>query len=215
MKKYTLLVLSLALTTPLFAQKDAKAKAILAAVSKKYSSFNVIRSEFNYSISSTQSGSTETMTGVLTLQAKTNKYKLVFDEQEIGSDGINQWTYLKEDKEVQLSKVDNSANAINPAKIYTIYQKGYKYIYTGEAKKNGAIYQHIDLTPTDKKSTIFKIKLSIDKATKLIQQAVIFNKNGTKFTYTVNAFTSTIKLSESYFEFNKADFPGAEIVDLR
>ena len=43
--------------------------------------------------------------------------------QELFSDGKSQWTYLKKDKEVQVSNVDNSGDAINPAKIFTVYEK--------------------------------------------------------------------------------------------
>ncbi len=216
MRKVILLVIGiLGSTTALFAQKDAKAKTILAEVSKKYRSYNVIRTEFTYAINNPQANVKETKQGTFFVQSNTNKYKIMLDDQELMSDGKSQWTYLKDDKEVQINEVDNSPNALNPAKIYTIYEKGYKYIYLGDTKSNGLSYHTIDLTPIDSKSSFFKIRLSIGKLNKQIKSAVIFDKNGSRYTYTINSFTSTVKISDSFFSFDKKNYPGVEIVDLR
>lgn len=68
----------------------------------------------------------ETQQGTLYVKANANKYKVAMTNQDLISDGKVQWTYLKNDQEVQISNVD-SGDAINPAKIFTIYEKGFKY----------------------------------------------------------------------------------------
>jgi outer membrane lipoprotein-sorting protein len=135
--------------------------------------------------------------------------------QELISDGRNQWTYSKADKEVQLSEVDNSPNALNPAQIFTIYEKGFKYLYTGDSKVNNRTVHVIDLTPTDGKRSFFKVRLNIDKSTKQISNAIIFDKNGNRYTYTIRTFTPNVKVSESMFAFDAKKYPGVEVVDLR
>jgi outer membrane lipoprotein-sorting protein len=214
-KVFLCMVLILSSITTLLAQTDAKAKAILAEVSKKYRSYNVIRTDFSYTISNPQANIKETKSGTLYVQSKANKYKVILGDQELMSDGKNQWTYLKDDKEVQLSEVDNTSNALNPAKIYTIYEKGFKYIYTGDTKSNGRVYNTIDLTPLDSKNSFFKVRLSVDKLKKQIKNAVIFDKNGSRYTYTVKSFTPVVKINDSFFAFDKKNYPGAEVVDLR
>ena len=95
-----------------FAQSEVKAKEILAEVSKKYRSYDVIKTEFSYTLENPQAKIKETQSGTLFVRSKVNKYKVILKGQELISDGKNQWTYLKADKEVQLSEVDNSSDAL-------------------------------------------------------------------------------------------------------
>lgn len=197
------------------AQTDAKAKSILAEVSKKYRSYDVIKTDFTFTLDNPQAKVKETQVGTLYAKSKVNKYKVVLKAQELISDGRNQWTYSKADKEVQLSEVDNSPNALNPAQIFTIYEKGFKYLYTGDSKVNNRTVHVIDLTPTDGKRSFFKVRLNVDKSTKQISNAIIFDKNGNRYTYTIRTFTPNVKVSESMFAFDAKKYPGVEVVDLR
>lgn len=198
----------------LLAQTD-KAKSILAEVSKKYRSFDVIKTDFTYTLDNPQAKVKETQAGTLYVKSKANKYKVVLKGQELISDGKSQWTYLKADKEVQISEVDNSSNALNPAKIFTIYETGFKSLYTGDTKINGRTFHTIDLTPTDSKRTFFKVRLQIDKINKQITNAVIFDKNGNHYTYSIKTFTPNVKVPDSIFAFDAKKYPGVEVVDLR
>lgn len=197
------------------AQTDTKAKAILAEVSKKYSSYNVIKTDFTYTINNPQANINQTLSGTLYTKPKANKYHVTMNDQELISDGKSQWTYLKSDKEVQLSDVDNSSKALNPAKIFTIYEKGFKYLYTGDVKQNSRVYHVIDLSPLDSKQSFFKVRLTIDKQTKRISKALIFDKNGSHYTYTIKTFTPNVKVPETIFAFDPRKHPGVEVVDLR
>ena len=198
-----------------FAQSEVKAKEILAEVSKKYRTYDVIKTEFSYTLENPQAKIKETQSGTLFVRSKVNKYKVILKGQELISDGKNQWTYLKADKEVQLSEVDNSSDALNPAKIFTIYEKGFKSVYTNDTKLNGKVLHNIDLTPIDSKRSFFKVRLQIEKLTKQITNAVIFDKNGNKYTYTIKTFTPNVKVPESTFAFDSKLYPGVELVDLR
>lgn len=197
------------------AQTDTKAKAILAEVSKKYSSYNIIKTDFTYTINNPQANINQTVPGTLYTRPKANKYHVTMKDQELISDGKSQWTYLKSDQEVQLSDVDNSSKALNPAKIFTIYEKGFKYLYTGDVKQNSKVYHVIDLSPLDSKQSFFKVRLTIDKQTKRISKALIFDKNGSHYTYTIKTFTPNVKVPETIFTFDPRKHPGVEVVDLR
>lgn len=197
------------------AQTDAKAKQILAEVSKKYRSYDVVKTDFTFTLNNAQAKVKETQQGTLYVKANANKYKVAMTNQDLISDGKVQWTYLKNDKEVQISNVDLSGDALNPAKIFTIYEKGFKYLYTGDNKVGGKTYQMIDLSPTDIKKSVFKVRLSIDKTTKQIANVVIFEKNGNTYTYNVKTFSPNIKVPETTFAFDAKKYPGVEVVDLR
>jgi len=216
MKKIVLSLLVVAgFVSASYAQTDAKAKAILADVSKKYRSYDVVKTDFTFILDNPQAKIKETQQGTLIVKAKTNKYRVTMTNQELISDGKNQWTYLKEDKEVQVTNADNNGDALNPAKIFTVYEKGFKYAYTGESKVGGKVFQMIDLAPTDVTKSYFKIRLGIDKTAKQIGSVVIFDKSGNKYTYNVKKIIPNVKVPESTFAFDTKKYPGVEVVDLR
>ncbi|WP_214070002.1 outer membrane lipoprotein carrier protein LolA [Mucilaginibacter sp. dw_454] len=219
---YTLLILT---TAPAVAQKDVQAKAILNQVSQKYRSYNIIKSDFTFTVDNPAAGVKETRNGTLTTQSKANKFKVdVYAagsstdlEQEIISDGKSQWTYLKKDKEVQLTNADNSGDqSFNPAKLFSMYEHGYKYVYNGDQKIGGKVYQSIDLSPeNDEKTQFFKVRLLIDKVKKQIYSALIFDKSGAKYNYILRSFVTTAAAPASTFTFDTKAHPGVEVVDLK
>ncbi len=223
MKKTLLYVLLfIGITSQAFAQKDAQAKVILDKVSQKYHAYNIVKSDFTFTINDQQNNVQQSQDGTLIVQAKTNKYKLTLYsqgskaiEQEITSDGKSQWTYLIKDKEVQLNKVDNSDEGFNPAQMFTLYEKGYKYLYNGDQIINGKSYQVIDLTPDDAKKSFFKVRLMIDKLKKQLYSALIFDKNGSHYSYTINSVIPNITVPETTFTYDAKAHPGIEVVDLR
>lgn len=224
MKK--ILVASLILSSAInlaFAQKDAEAKKILNAVSQKYKAYSMIKADFTFLLDDPMAKIKDTQSGTLVTQPKLNKFKVtIYDPtnkttvaHEIISDGKSQWTYAVKDKEAELNDVDHGEDNLNPAQIFAVYEHGYKYVYNGEETINGKTYQVIDLSPEDAKKPFFKVRLSIDKAKKLIHSAQIFDKNGSRYTYTINTLTPNPKLPENIFTFDKKTHPGVEVVDLR
>jgi outer membrane lipoprotein-sorting protein len=216
MKKLTtLLLFTVGTVMSLQAQTDSKAKAILAEVSKKYRAYSTIKTDFSFTLENPQAKIKETQQGSLIAKSDVNKYKVTMTDQELYSDGKSQWTYLKDNKEVQITDVDNNADGINPAKIFTIYEKGYKYLFTGEKKVGTKTFQTIDLSPIDIKKSVFKIRLTIDKVAKQISNVVIFDKSGNRYTYAIKRFTPNVKVPETVFAFDAKKYPGVEVVDLR
>jgi len=229
MKKLLIFSFSILITNVSFAQKgaekDATAKAILNKVSEKYRAYDAVKTDFDFTLDNPQAGVKETQSGTLIAKSKANKFKVTIYSpetsakpeiaQEILSDGKTQWTYLKKDNEVQINNVDNSGEGLNPAQVFTIYEHGYKYIYNGETKIGGKTYQEIDLTPEDIKKSFFKVRLEIDKVKKQIYSALIFDKNGNKYTYTLRSFVPNIQVPDNTFSFDPKMHKGVEVVDLR
>lgn len=226
MKKITLIILATAFAfTSAFAQKDKDAKAILNKLSLQYRTYEAVKTDFTLLIDNEQAKIKQTQAGTLLAKSKTNRYKVtIYDNgaagksaisQEIISDGKSQWTYFKDANEVQLAAADNSEEGFNPAKIFTLYEKGYKYVYTGQQKIGAKVYQVIDLTPEQAGKSFFKVRLMIDKAKNQLYSAMIFDKNGSHYTYTLRSFTPVKGITDASFAYNKKDHPGAELVDLR
>jgi outer membrane lipoprotein-sorting protein len=205
-----------------YAQKDVAAKAILKKVSEKYKTYDAIKTDFVFTLDNQQAGIKESQNGTLIARSKSNKFHVILYTpvtsgiaQEIISDGKTQWTYLKKDNEVQVNNVDKSGEGLNPAQVFTIYEHGYKYIYNGDTKIGGKTYQEIDLTPEDTKKAFFKVRLQIDKAKKQIYSALIFDKNGNRYTYTLKRFITNVPAPDNTFTFDPKAHKGVEVVDLR
>ena len=194
-------------------QNDPKASQILNAVSAKYKSLKTVKAEFTVKVENGQNSTQDVQTG--TLFVKGNKYKVQLKNQEITSDNNTVWTYLKDANEVQVNTYDPDENSITPSEIFTIYEKDFLYAFTEEKKVNGKVIQYIELTPHDKAKPYFKIRLGIDKSAKTVQSAVVFDKNGNRYTYEIKNFVSNPDLEDAFFSFDTKQHPGVEVVDLR
>ncbi len=193
---------------------DPEAKAILDNVSKKFKTFASVQASFNLKVEDGRGKIQGNKTG--TVFMKGGKYKVVITGQEIYSDGTTTWTYDKAANEVTISKIDPSANAITPQKIFTnFYDKDFLYKLNGEKKEGTRIIQEIELTPVDKTKAFHKVFVFVDKLAQTIKSTKILEKNGNRYTYSINTFNTKANLADAQFVFNKAKYPGVEEVDLR
>ena len=214
-KLVMLLIVATSFATVAHAQNEAKAKAVLAEVSKKYKSYDAVSAKFKMTLSNAKAKLNESQSGTLLAKASANKYKVTMTNQELISDGKSQWVYLKKDNEVQVNTVDNSGDGLNPAQIFTIYEKGFKYGYVGTSKVNGKNVHVINLTPLDAKKAISKVTLNVDVLAKQISKVVVNDKSGSVYTYSVESFTPNVKTTDASFIFDAKKYPGVEVVDLR
>ncbi|MCS6820766.1 MAG: outer membrane lipoprotein carrier protein LolA [Microscillaceae bacterium] len=194
-------------------KKDAKAFAILEAVNQKYKSFTSFQADFTYKLYSPTSKVNETVAGNITVKGK--KYALKLEKQEIRTDGKTIWTYLKDANEVTIADYEKDDDEITPENIFEIYKKGFKYIYTGETKEGGVVYDNIELAPEDRNKKFTKIKIKIDQAQKTIKSWEIYMRNADRYSYVVNNFVSNPIVNDNIFIMNKSQFPKAEWNDLR
>ncbi|MBA3647628.1 MAG: outer membrane lipoprotein carrier protein LolA [Chitinophagales bacterium] len=203
------------ITTFSFAQKkDKKAQEILDGVSAKYKSYKSVQADFVLKAEAAQTNMTDQQAG--TLYVRGDKYKIELKDQDIISDGKTMWTYVRKANEVQVNSVDpGDEETMTPNQIFTIYEKNFLYAYIEDQKVNGKTLQIIDLTPNDKSKPYSKIRLAIDQASKTIQSAALFNRNGNRYTYEIKKFTADPAISDDLFTFNKANYPGVEVNDLR
>ncbi|MGB3074431.1 MAG: outer membrane lipoprotein carrier protein LolA [Chitinophagales bacterium] len=215
MKKFVVFIIfSLSIASSVKAQqKDQKAEQILNGVSSKYKGYKSVQADFIIKVEGGNSKTTDQQAG--TLYLKGNKYKLKINNQEIISDSKTVWTYLKDANEVQINSFETDDNTISPTDIFTIYEKDFLYAFTEEQLIGGKTIQIIDLTPNDKNKSYFKVRLEIDKVEKAIQSAVVFDKNGNRYTYEIRKFIPNPEIADTFFSFDTNKYPGIEVVDLR
>lgn len=196
-----------------FAQYDPKALEILDAMSKKYKEMSGFKAKFSFTLESPSSNINETSEGEITVKGA--KFRLKIGGQEIYNNGTTVWTYVKENNEVNISDYDPADDEMNPAKIYSMYKKGYKYMLVEEKIEEGKTYQIIDLVPEDKNQQYFKIRLQINKTDYTLKSWKVFEKNGNRYLYSVKSFEPNLKLEDGSFNFDKSKYPKVEVIDLR
>lgn len=213
MKTIITLIVTTLISISSFAQEtDTKAKAILDKLSAKTKAYTTIKAEFQYSISNKNEGINESQTGKI--QIKGDNYYLTIQGQDVISNGKGMWTVLKESKEIHLNDLpdEDEEDYISPNKIFTLYEDGFKYKFVKE--ENGI--QIINLYPNAAEEKSFhRIVLYINKAKTQITKVKVYGKDGSIFTYKIKTFTPNQTIPDSKFIFNKANYPGYEIIDLR
>lgn len=217
MKIIVRVIVLLIITTGAFAQQDQKAKSILDQLSKCTKAHKTIVATFTSHAVNKESNVDEEYKGQL--WQKGDKYRLDFMDATTYFNGKNKWVYMPDVQEVNLFAVKDAEETDNifdnPQKVFTIYEEGFKYFYTGEKAFNGKNTHEIELIPTDKKKEYFKIKLYINKVKTQILGFKYFAKDGTRVNVTIDSFKADEKLKNSMFSFDKKEFPDAELIDMR
>ena len=197
MKKFYLSALLVGTTAIAIAQaSDPAAKAILDGVSAKFKTFTTVQATFTYKVENAAGKALSTKTG--TILMKGTKYKVTFSGQEIFCNGTTIWNYDKLENEVTISKLDASSGMVTPQKLFTnFYDKDFLYKLNGVATLNGKKLKEVELTPVDKTKPFFKVLLYVDKSA--INTTKIFEKNGSRYTYSTSSFKPNVVIADATF----------------
>jgi len=217
MKRLTIVMAVLMIAANLMAQQDPKAKEVLDKLSQTTKSYKTIQIDFSFTLENKKNNVNQTNEGVVTLKGKSYRLHMPVFSMDIFCDGITTWSYLSEAKECNISGVedDNKEGSLNPANIFTIYEKGFNYSYVGEETLAGKAVHVLDLFPIDQKKEFVKVRLYVDKAKNQIAKAQTFNKDGNTYILVLKSMKTNVDLKDDYFKFDKSKYPGVEINDMR
>jgi len=215
-KIISLSIISLGLLFNVYAQKDEKAKAVLDDFSKTIQSYSSLKAEFSYNMFNKSADIDETQEGSLYLQG--DKFHISVSGREIISDGKTVWVYSKKDNSVNIMMQEDFNEEepdLNPKAIFSSYEKGFTYKYIKEDKIDGTPVDVIDLFPTEEKD-YEKIRMEVNKDTKLVMRSTTFPKEKDGSTFTLNVKKIRPNPSDmASFSFDPSKYPDIEIVDFR
>jgi len=182
--------------------KAESAKSILDKAAATVSNPGGVQA--NFQMISKQFGNTS---GSISIKGK--KFHASTPQAIIWFDGKTQWTYMKNNDEVNVSNpTEEELQAINPYNFINIYKKGFKL----SSKKVNNSYE-VHLKATDKKRKIQQMYIIVDQNS-YRPTHVKMQQNGKWSTLIISGLKATA-LSDGLFQFNAKDFPKAEIIDLR
>jgi len=198
------------------AQTDTKAKQILDQASQKTRSYKTIFADFTFSMQNQQMKINETNNGSIKL--KGNKYMVDIPGAglKVYADGKTSWNYMKTGNQVTIAPIDeNSSELMDPSSVFTIYEKGFKSKFIAEKIVDGKPVYQIELYPDKKEFEVTKITIEINKATSVIQSALLNGTDGNVYSIKVNKFEPNKEIADAEFVFDAKKYPGVEVVDLR
>lgn len=218
MKKIFLLIATIAISsfTAFSQDQDPKAKSILDDLSKITKAYKTITSEYIFTILNKDKKQTEKQTGKV--QVKGVKFKLDIPGNTIVCDGKTIWAHNKDANEVTIKNFDsNNEDQLNPSKIFTMYETGYKYKYEKEEKVGSAICHVITLYPSIKpeKKKFHTVKIYVDKTKKQIAKLVMLMKDGTTQSYDIKTFKANAEIADVVFVFDLKPFKADQVTDER
>lgn len=191
-----------------------EAVSILDKAEAAYEKANGIKAAFTMRTRSDARQVTESFEG--TIQMKGDKFVWQTPDMTTWFDGTTQWTYVPRNGEVNVSApTGEELQFTNPALLLRSYKKGFDAVYKGECTApNGKSAYEIELTPK-KKGDIRKAILQIEKFSSFPASITVETKNGMLSTIQIDRLETGINQPDGFFVFKEADFPDAEIIDLR
>ena len=192
--------------------QDAKSQGILDKLSTKMKGQKSFYIEFSANIKNTSNGTNESETGKGWV--KGNKFYASYGDNTIISNGVKTWTIVKEEKSVyETDANEDDEETMNPKKLMTICESGFKNKYEKEDKLNNEAVHVINLYPkVPAKVDYHTITLYISKSTNELKKAVMKTKDGTTMTYTLTKFTSNPTVEDSKFVFDIKKYPGYTLI---
>lgn len=191
---------------------DAKSQGILDKVSTKMKDYKSFYIEFSASVKNSASGVNESEIGKGWV--KGNKFYASYGDNTIICNGTKTWTVVKEEKSVYESDASsNDDESINPKKLMTIWETGFKNKYEKEETLNDEKVHVIYLYPKNPaKVDYHTIILYISKTDLELKKAIMKAKDGTTMTYSLTKFTPNSSVEDSKFVFDAKKYPGYTVI---
>jgi outer membrane lipoprotein-sorting protein len=191
--------------------QDSKAQGVLDKLSTKMKGLKSFYIEFSASIKNSETGTNQNEIGKGWV--KGNKFSASYGDNTIISNGMKTWTVVKEEKSVYESDATDDEDAVNPKKLMTIWENGFKNKYIKEDKLSGESVHVIDLYPKNPtKADYHTIVLFISKGDVELKKAIMKGKDGTVMTYSLTKFQENPDVEDSKFVFDRKKYPGYPVI---
>lgn len=210
MKRILSLIAFVCFTLSINAQV-AEADKIINSCASKLKNLQSVEVNFTFNLTNEKSKVNQTKSGSATLSG--DKFRLIMGGQNIVSDGKVVWSIMNDAKEIQISSVEDS-DMSSPLDIITSWSKLYRTKGASQKVVNKVNCNVVELTSIDTKKND-KVSIAINSSTGMPVSIVVVDKNGSKYTYTMNTMKTNVSLDAKTFVVNPKDYSTFEVVDLR
>jgi len=201
--------------TPVFSQKDTKAKELLDKLSATLNQQGGISVSFTMNINDETNKIKQSFEGQLLLKGA--KFYLDTPDQSVYFDGKTQWTYNKTVQEVSiLEPQPQDVQALNPVSVFELYKKDCDYKYKGEKidiQKRKV--QEVSLFPKNIKEDVKQVDIQINSSDAMPVFFFIIYNDKSEYRIYINKYQTQLSLPDSTFVFDTKKFPNVDVNDLR
>jgi outer membrane lipoprotein-sorting protein len=196
---------------------DPEATLLLNDLRNKYDAFKSMEADFRLDIL-LPGHKVESQKGKLKRQGDLVRFKLGNQEGIINTDAA--YMIQHDNKEVMINNLPEPGEMtgmLTPQTIFSFYE-GDTYILALQGKDvvDGRLLQTIEMKPVDRDNSDFtKLRLKVDKAEKELITIEAFTRDGSRFTFHLDKTKGDIAINEKTFTFNKTEFPGYHVEDMR
>lgn len=210
-----LLIATVVAVAPLSAQDDPQAQALLGKVSDQMKQYASFHAEYSSKMVDRQSDLEMDQMGEVWI--KGDQYHLKLGDYVIICDGITVWTYEPEMGECYIDDAGAIAeDGVDPAKMFTIWEDGFKKVWKGEVTEKGRVLSRVDLHPEGSEERSFHtIQCLIDQKSLQVVRLVVKGREGTDVVYDVESFEGNAAIPSGAFKFDAAQYPGTTMIDNR
>lgn len=191
-------------------QNDPSATALLDKAYARYEKASTIEARFAMVIDLPEQG-TETQSGVM--RQKGDRYMIDGSAYAVYNDGKTMTVHMKDAAEVQITSAEDEEEGIpSMDDILGLYKSGeFEYQRLPDEGSNASI----EFKPLDRDSEYSKLRMTLNNKTGIPSEMVFFNKDGSKYTISLENITWDTPIGDEVFEFDASKYPDVYIEDLR
>jgi len=147
-----------------------------------------------------------------TLTMSKSRFKMTTPEIFIWYDGKTQWTYIKNDNEVNVTEpTHQELIESNPFEVITNFNSHFKC----RKLKSAPGSDTVELTPKQSDAPLSLAKITIDKKSGWPSAITLTFSDSNSISVTITKVTTANSIKDSTFKYDKSAFPTAQIIDLR
>lgn len=196
---------------------DPEAVSLINSLRNKYDAFKSMEADFRLDIQ-LPGQKMESQRGKLKRQGDFVRFELADQEGIINADAA--YVIQHGNKEIMINNLPDPGEMtgmLTPQTLFSFYE-GDAYVLALQGKNvvDGRLLQTVEMKPVDRDDSEFtKLRLKVDQSKKELVTIEAFTRDGSRFTFHLDKTKGNITLNEKTFTFNKADFPGYHVEDMR
>jgi len=196
---------------------DPEALALIKKIRTKYDAYKNIKADFRLDIS-IPGNAAETQKGNLCRTGNNVRFKLGNQEGIINDKAA--YMVQHANKSVLINNLPEPGELngmLTPQTLFSFYEgDNFVVAMQGVEKYEGRLLQAIELKPVDRDNSEFtKLRMLVDKTKKELVSIKAFSPDGSNFTFHLGKTKGNVVLGPGAFDFNKKEFPGYHVEDLR
>lgn len=195
------------------AQGNADARKVLDATAAQVTGQGGVKARFKAD-SFTDGNLQGSVSGTMCLQGE--KFRMDTPEMVTWYNGETQWSYVKANEEVNVSvPTPEERQAMNPYAFVHLYKEGYGLALKETVLRGKPCYE-VTLADQSGQKALRTIILDIDRRTSVPMCVRMQRREDGQWTrIAIHQFCSGQAFDAADFEFSPADYPQAEVIDLR